>query len=331
MRRIAVYGWDEHSALLVQALERAGGLVAVAVGDRRAAALVRARQATGLPCYQHVLEMLRSADYDAALIGATAAAPQVAQQAAAHGAALLLVGDQAEGATLLQAAESALHHSVPLLVIRPRLQQVGLAFLFSLAAADSGWRPRFLDLSLSGAGAVPALLRDAVAIAGRLLPDLPAQAVASFLGNDAAETAAIAAALRYPDGRLASLRARTGVEERLTLFADCALGVMELASAGTEATLTMTRRDGSRETTRMVDGDTLALEAARVRAALRGERGEALLVPRDGAVLRALEEALDSGNATAVVDRAPRANLHLVRGGGTAASPPRGELRLVGG
>ena len=107
--------------------------------------------------------------------------------------------------------------------------------------------------------------------------------------------------------------------------------MIELASVGTEATLTMTRRDGSRETTRMADGDTLALEGARVRAALRGEPGEALLVPRDGAVLRALEEALEGGDVIAVANRAPRANLHLVRGGGSTASPPRGDLRLVGG
>lgn len=330
MPRIAVVGWDDRSPQVLDALERAAGLVPVAVGDRRGAALVRARQATGLPCYQHLLEMLRNTACDTALIGATSGAAQVAQTAAARGMSLLVIGATADGATLLQAAESALHHAVPLAVIRPRLQEAGLAFLCTLAAGESGWRPRYLELTLAGAGGVPALLRDAVAIAGRLFPDLPVQVLASFLGNDAAETVAAAAALRYPDGRLGSVQVRAGVEERVTLFADCALGMVELTSIGVETTLTMTASDGHRETTHLTSGDTIALESARVRAVLDGERAEALLVPRDGVVLQAIEEALESGAVATVVDRAPRANLHLVRGGGTPAGPPRGDLRLVG-
>lgn len=290
-----------------------------------------ARAATGLPCYQHVLEMLRSADYDAALIGAAESAAQVAQAAAGRGAALLLVGDQADGATLLEAAEAALQHRVPLTVIRPRLQQAGLAFVFSLAAADSGWRPRLLDLSLAGGAAVPALLRDAAAIADRLLPDTPTHAVASFLGGDPDETTAIAAELRYADGRLVSVRARAGAVERFALYAGCALGVIELTSEDGESTLSMTLRDGSRETSRLPDGDTLALEAARVVQAARGEPCDALLASRDGIVLRALELALDSGSVALVENRSTRANLHLVEGGSIPATPPSGRLRLVGG
>ena len=50
MKQLAVCGWDEYTAALVDALAERADLRPVAIGDDRPAALVRARAATGLPC-----------------------------------------------------------------------------------------------------------------------------------------------------------------------------------------------------------------------------------------------------------------------------------------
>ena len=106
MKRLAVCGWDEQSAALLRAISLRTDLRVVAIGDDRPAALVRARAATGLPCYQHVREMLRAVDYDAVLIGDTADRETLLEIASERGASILLRGAVADGRTLRAAISS---------------------------------------------------------------------------------------------------------------------------------------------------------------------------------------------------------------------------------
>ena len=248
-----------------------------AVGDRSASALVRARAATGSPCYQHVLEMFRGASYDAALLMANEGAAQAAEGAANAGAAVLLAGDRVDGFTMIEAAEATMRARVPFAVLRPRLQQAGIAFLASLAASDAGWRPRFLDVSMSGPGDAMELMRDAIALGNRLMLAAPISTVGSAIGDeDLPESTAVTAELRYAEGLLASLRARTSSTEQTTLFADCPLGELELQSHAGVTTLTVSSRDGRSETSKLTDGDTLALEARRATRRQRAARAGTL-------------------------------------------------------
>ena len=329
--RVAIYGWDETARPQLEALERVAGLRAIAVGDRRPAALVRARTATGLPCYQHVLEMLRGAEYDAALINSAEGGAQAAQAAAPRAAALLLIGPQADASTLMEAAEAALRYRVPLTVLRPRLQQAGLAFTLRLAGADPGWRPQYLDIAMAGPAGALSLLRDAVAIAARLTTETPTQVVSSYFGDDEEDATAFVVQLRYADGRLTSLRTREAPETHLSLFADTNLGTLELRHAQAESTLAMAIRNGRRETSTLPDGDTLALEAERARTATGAIATDALFAPRESAILQAIELSSANGYVVSVQERSSRANLQLVESGTQAPTPRAGRVRLIGG
>lgn len=330
MHRLAVYGWNEHEARLLNALQHAAPFTLAAVGDVRPSALIRARAATGGPCYQHPIEMFRHSRYDAALLATTAGAAQAAQAAAAAGAAVLLAGDQADGVTVAEAAEAALRARVPFAVLRPRLQQAGLAFLMELAAADAGWRPRYLDVSVSSPSDAIEAARDLVALTDRLVQLTPAAVAGTAVAGADEDRTFATAELRYADGRLVSLRTRSAKAERISLFAECALGELELTTDGAQSTITMTGRDGQRETSRLTDRDPFVLEAQRATRVLAGEASDALHAPRDGSVLLALEQAMDTGQVTRVEERSSRANLVLMSGRGSATSTRSGHLHLVG-
>ncbi|MGE3856006.1 MAG: hypothetical protein AB7G21_03475 [Dehalococcoidia bacterium] len=329
MHTLAVYGWDEHEPRLLNALQHAAPFRLAAVGDGRTAALVRARAATGSPCYQHATEMFRREHFDAALLASAAGAAQVAQAAAGSGAAVLLAGDQADGGTILEAGEAALRARVPFAVLRPRLQHAGIAFLLNLVASEPGWRPCYLEATLAGPADALELIRNAVAVADRLMQTTPDAVSGTAIGGDEVAATAATGELRY-DGRLATLRARGAEEDRVTLLAECPLGQLELTTLGAHSTVTMTLRDGRRETSRLTDRDPFVLEAQRAARALTGEGGDALLAPRDGSVLLALEQAMDTGQVVLVEERSSRANLVLVESHGAPTSTPRGRLHLVG-
>ncbi|MEX2229441.1 MAG: hypothetical protein WEB13_07355, partial [Dehalococcoidia bacterium] len=208
MNRLALCGWTEEAPRLLRALQLRARLEAVAVGDRQAVQLVRARGATGLPCYQHVLEMLRTVDLDAVVITEAAAVEELANIAAARGVDLLLCGDAMTGSALEAAAEAARRHRVALAVIRPRLRSAGLAFLADLVAADASWQPRFASVDVAGPAAAAVHLRTGVALIARLLPALPATAIGSVLDGAVDDAYAIAAQLRG-EGMLAAISAHT--------------------------------------------------------------------------------------------------------------------------
>ena len=142
--------------------------------------------------------------------------------------------------------------------------------------------------------------------------------VGSPLGDDVDEPTALGAHLRYADGGLASLQLREASEDRLTLIMQCAAG-----------TMTMTTRDGRRETSALMDGDTLVLEAERARDAAGEVAADALPVIRDGATLQAIELSVASGYVVAVQERSSRANLRVIESGTAAPTAPRGRVHVV--
>ena len=309
MQRLAVCGWDDDSPTLLQRLEQRAELRAVAVGARHTAELVRARSSTGLPCFQHVLEMLRVADYEAVLIDCDLHAGEIAELAAQRAATL---------------------HSVALVVLRPALRDRGYAFVTELVAADPRWQPSFVGLELSGDRPAEALLRDAVAAMTRLLPQTPFQLSAAIAGPpDAPE--AMVVQIRLPGGTLASLTARVAPVAKLSLAATSPAGSAELSSEGGEALVTLAARGAAPERSRLAIGDPLDQEAVRVAAVRRGEALDALLAPREAATLEAIEAALATGEVQPVHDPTPRASLRVLQGGGHRVDAPAGRLTLISG
>lgn len=333
--RVAIYGWDEDAAEAWRALTARPGVIAVAIGDGRHAALVRARAATGLPCSSYPLEMLRTAEYDVALIATASQSERAVDIAARRGSGVALLGAATDGTTLLAAAEAAHRYGAALAVMRPALATAGSAALLGRGAEDRGWQPRYLELTVTGNDDAARLLRDAVAMATRLMPGPPDHVTASYLGDTPEEAPAFTADLRYADGRLASLRARTEPAPGVTVHADGALGVLEWQQTANASSLSIRRRDGSGERTRLPHRDTMVLEAERAVAALRAGRGDATTALIDGAVLLALESALHSGDVTPVLAPSSRANLRLLPGAtghrpGPSMRPASRHLHLVG-
>ncbi|MEI7925332.1 MAG: hypothetical protein WCI61_03945, partial [Chloroflexota bacterium] len=200
----------------------------------------------------------------------------------------------------------------------------------NLVEADAGWRPRYLETSIAGTADAVEQMRDAVALANRLMQHTPSAVTGTAIGDDAPERTLATAELRYADERLATLRTRGAATERITLLADCPLGELELTAEGAKSTITMSLRDGRRETSRLTDRDPFVLEAQRTMRVLAGESADALHAPRDGSVLLALEQAMDTGQVVTVEERSSRANLVLVESHGSPTSTRRGRLHLVG-
>lgn len=330
MNRLALCGWTEEAPRLLRALQLRARLEPVAVGDRHAVQLVRARGATGLPCYQHVLEMLRTVALDAVVIADPASTDELADTAAAHGADLLLHGDAMNGAALQAAVEAARRHHVALAVLRPRLRSAGVAFLTDLVAADASWQPRFATIDIAGPGSAMMHLRTAVALTARLMPTLPVAAIGTVLDGDVDHGIALAAQLRGADGTLSSITAHTEASPALRLVFQSLAGSAELlTSAGGTSTLTLTAPSGAAEGSTLRDTDLLGEEAARVVAVRDGESDELLAIEREARMLQALESALATGIVT-LVDGHFRPELQLIDGGARECAPRRGHLRLVG-
>ncbi len=334
MERLAVCGWDDEIADVLHALRLGARLAPVAVGDRQAARLVRARTATGLACYQHLLEMLRAVDVDAVLVTDATQADELAEVAARRGADLLLDGDAMDGSALMSAVGAARRHDVALAVLRPSLQAAAPAFLAALVASDAAWRPRFLAVDVARPASAVAALREAAALAVRLLPDAPAQAMASAIdpgaGAGLAEATAIAAQVRCADGAVATLTARTAATRVLRVVLEAPAGTAEIVSADGGGALTLTDRAGRAERSELEDGDLLAIEAARVADVRRGDSHDMLTAGREAVLLRALEQAARSGYLCPVEDAGVRSTLRVLDGGAVDASAPRrGHLHLV--
>ncbi len=336
MHDLALFGWavfareDGSLARLLDRLERRASLRPVAVGDDSASRLVRARTATGLPCYQHLLEMARVTEYDAALINTPTFAAEIAERAAARGADLLVSGDRLDAEALSDVAISAVRHGVKLAVLRPALRDAGYAFLRGLIADDGGWAPRFVGLELSGDRDATALLRDAVSAALRLSQAAPLTVSASAAGSGE-EPEVLVAQLRFREQALTSLTARPAPAERLRLSVKAHAGEVELESGQRGTQLALTVAGEAPENSRLPRSDIEDLEAVRVASIRSGAAADTLPAHHEAATLHAVERALASGRAEPVSAPTPRAALRVLEGGGRTPSTPRaGRLRLVG-
>lgn len=335
MQTLAVFGWDERLPPLLRRLELCAGLRAAAVGDRRPIQLAHARAATGLPGYQHTLEMARVTACSATLIATPDLAAEIAALTAARGAGLLALGDRLDGVTLGAVAEAAARHGAALTLLRPALLGATAALdAMPPDAASTARRPRFTGVHLRGERPPRRLLRDAVSLATRLLSTMPQQVTAVADGGD--EPGAMTASLRTASGAMAAVTARNAPGgERLRVEMDGPAGVIEIECGGGQATWAwMPPADAPVQSRSLrIDGDELAARHVATQWAARepGEQGaEALAVRDEAAVLSAVERALESGETEPVRRDAPRPSLRVLPGGGRAVRAARAPgLRVV--
>lgn len=334
MDRLVVCGWDDDTEPLLEALRLHAGLQAVAVGDERAASLVRARTATRLSCYQHLLPMVERGDFDAALVGESDMAAELAASAAQRGADLLLLGDHVDADTLETAAMSATRLGVAFAVLRPSLGGAGYAFLTDLVGAEPRWTPTVLDIEVRDQRPAVGLLRDALAAATRLLGATPLSVVASAAGLDSDDPLALSAELRYADGSLVTLAGRVSPAPSLRVAAQSPAGTLELRAGDGQSRLSVTRWRGRAEESVLRDPIGIEVEAARVARVRAGEGTDAQLAPLEAAILRAIEDAVSSGSVESVEPTGTRATFRVLTGGvplsahSSAAPRPTGTATL---
>ena len=302
---IAVLGWSDRAERLLPQLHAQGGFTVAGVGDRSATALIRARQATNAPCFQHTAEMVSRLDYDALLIADGASGVDLAGAAAARGARLIAVADALPAAALDAAATAAVRHGVALALSRPLLHQSAIEALLSLPEDDPDWRPALAGVELRGPRPVEEQLRDAVALASGLLPASPLRVTA------AAAPAAnhLAAQLRYGGEALVVIGVTADAEEHASIRIEAPSKPPNVRQFAPE--------------------DTLAADAARIVATLAGDPADLRLAQREAAVLGALESALATGQTHHVAAPDVRATLRVLAGGADGVSAPSGRLRLL--
>ncbi len=312
-----MYGWNDSTPALLEALREHADLEAVAIGDERPAALVRARSATSLPGFQHVREMARKAEFDRILIGEGSLASEVAESAAARGADLLLVGAVTDADTLERAALAAQRYGVRLDVFRPWLLTDPVT---ALAARLERRTPALLTMEVSAPRAPLQSLRDLVALSLRLMRTRVLDASATQAG-DPFEGAPLTAHLRLASGHVVVLTARMALRPVLRVLASDEDGMLEIRAREDTLDVEEHRAGGevSRESMHLRQTpahDWLNSEAQRI-AEPTNEDLE--LAPGEAATLRAIEVALEGAFAERV-DVAPRP-FQLLRGGAREASP----------
>ncbi|MCC6237059.1 MAG: hypothetical protein IT299_05740 [Dehalococcoidia bacterium] len=316
MRRLAVYGWSDATPTLLVALRERAGFEAVAIGDERPAALVRARAATGLPGFQHVREMARKADCDAVLVGDGALAAEVAEAAAARGAALLLAGGSAGADVLERAAVAAERHGVELRVLRPWLRSAAAT---EVVARLEGRTPSLLTIEASGPNAPMHRMRDLIALAARLVGSRVTDLSATQAG-DPFEGAPLVAHLRLAEGRVAVLTVRMALRPVLRVLASDENGTLEVRAREQLIEIEEHRATGNAsQESRQLPAESpqawLVAEAGRIAEA---DATDLTLARSEAATLRAIEHAL-GGSFAEAVDISPRP-FQVLRGGGLSST-----------
>lgn len=319
--RLAVCGWDEHAREALTALEATGAFVGAAIGDRSGSALVRARRDTGLPCFQHVAEMVRAAEYDAILFaGALAHAeelPAGTMIAAARGAHLFLLAEGASGAALLSAATAATAHGVPLTLLQPAMHDPGLADLARTVAAGD---PVYLDITVEAPTEADLLLRTAVGYLAEMLEHVDGSVRASAWAGRV-----YSVDLAAGDSR-ALIRARHAPNTFVRLAVDGPGGAGELLIRNGEPEFLSTSPAGDQLRYRPDAVDHWTAEAARAAHPSRNDdRDRAEL---QGTLLDAIARSVATGEPQST-SCCRRPELHLLQGGGRAAVGRSSNLRLV--
>jgi hypothetical protein len=329
MKRLVVCGWDEQTAALVRAISLRSELRPVAIGDDRPAALVRARSATGLPCYQHLREMLRAVDYDVILIGDTADREALTELAAEDGAAIILRSDAADAPTLRAASDAVSVGAAGLNVARPELNHAGLELLVSLTSGDPEWAPDLLHIELSDTHGVDAALNTAAALVGRLQPETATQAAAMAVRGPTDVAMSACVQVRHADRAVSMITVQGHHAERWRIAVEAPAGSAEFVNHAGEITLTIEPNDGTADRSELVDDDLLDLEAARI-ANQASRRSDERFAPYEAALLAAIEGSLNTGFVAPVRDPGARGNLRVLEGGQATTSRREGHLRILG-
>lgn len=338
--RLALCGWDGDAQHAVAALAATGTMTPAQVLDRSGVALVEARRALGLPCSQMVSRSLDSGDYDAVLFTGPAIGEDGGEdgghdveRAASTGAALLLGGEAASAHALRSALCAAIDHGVPLTVLHPALRDPGIEELARLAA-EPGWQPALLDVTVEAATDLGRLLRIAAALAARLMPgDAPLTTTSTAWGEPARTCFAT---IETPATRIL-LRTRHAPRPFVRIAGDAPAGSFDLRIEGGLGYLSAIPADGvpTSRTFHLVRS-AWQLEADRALRVLAGEEDDDREAARRTAdLLAAIEYAEDGSAPVTLVPRgaAARPWLTLIHGGGVgveaSARGPR-SLHLVG-
>ncbi|GMU41767.1 MAG: hypothetical protein AMXMBFR23_26330 [Chloroflexota bacterium] len=310
VQRLAVCGWDEAVPALLGALEATGAFRATRVVDHSSAALVRARQVTGLPCAIHPAAALRTEEIDAVLLATPGHAAAAVDAVHRRPATLIVAPELLDPESLRLIAAAAAEDALPLVALRPAFRGSGLAGVATAARHET-----IEALSLDVTGNHPrTLLQAAVVATLRMLPGVPSHVFASAWGSPCAR-GGIAVTLRYEDGRLATLDVRRSDTPSFRVVAD-----------GIDGPIAIRRPSAV--------GDPLQAEADRAARIRTRDVDAAGLLAAEAAVLGAIETALET--AEVVAPRVePARQLHLIaatpeaRAAAPARSTARGNLRLV--
>lgn len=304
-------------------------LRAIAIGDDRPAALVRARAATGLPCYQHLREMLRAVDFDTLLIGDVADREALLELAAERRASIILRGDVANARSLRTASDAVASGARGLNVARVDLNHAGFDLLTSLTNGDPEWAPDLLQVELSDPNGVEAALSTAAALVARVQPETATQVVVAALRGQIDVTMTANAQIRHGDRAISLVTVQDRREERWRISIQAPAGTAELVNRGGASTLTLEPTDGAAEQSELVDDDLLDLEAMRL-SDPASRRNDERFAPCEASLLTAIEGSMNTGFVAPVRDPGARGNLRLLEGGELTTSRREGHLRLLG-
>ncbi len=329
MKRLVVCGWDERSAALVRALALRTDLRAVAIGDDRPAALVRARAATGLPCYQHLREMLRAVDYDAVLIGDATDREALLELATERGASILLRGDVADARTLRSATDAVSAGTNALNVVRPELNHAGVDLLTSLAGGDADWAPNLVQIEVNDADGIDTAVHTAVALVARLQPESATQVVVATLRGPTDTVMSANIQIRHTERALTVVTVQDRLEEWWRISVQAPAGTAELVNRDGASTLTLEPTNGTAEQSDLVDDDLLDVEAIRL-ADPSSQRTDERFAPYEAALLTAVDGSINTGFVTPVREFSTRGNLRVLEGGQLTTAPREGHLRILG-
>ena len=329
MNRLAVCGWDQQTAGLIRAISLRTDLRPVAIGDDRPAALVRARTATGLPCYQHLREMLRAVEYDTVLIGDAPDREALLQLAAEQGAAILLRGDIANARTPRAAVDAVSLGAAGLNTIRPELNHAGFDLLTNLTIGGAGWEPNLVQIDLSAALGLDVGLNAGAALITRLQPEPASQLVVSSLRARTDLPATAVVQIRHGDTALSALTRHSHPDDDCRITIEATAGRAKFSHRGGNSKLVLEPAGGIAERSELVDDDLIDLEAIRI-ANPASRRVDERFAPHEAALLAAINGSMETGFISPVRDPGARGNLRVLEGGELTTSPREGHLRLLG-
>jgi hypothetical protein len=320
--RLGVLGWSPDTAEALAALAGTGRYLPAGIADRSGTALVRAREATGLPCHQRVAPFVEAAAFDALLVDGAFATDALALAPA--GCELLFLADTCDTTTLegIAHASGSGCDSLRLRLMRPVLQEAGFVELRERLASP-GWAPRYLDIVVEAATDATQLLATGAAMLTRLAGAADASVRAEAWG---APTRTLSATVETAEC-MTRLQVRHAPEAFTRISGDSEAGAFEYLVRPDGVSIAWTRTDGSQTRFTPEPVAPWAAEADRIAAASASDDRSCLHA--EASLLDAVQRAALSGDPQST-DCCQQPALRVLRGGGNQVEggrPPH--LRLV--